>query len=217
MLVILNKTLKMKANVFKSIAVAIFIISFFTFFLPNVNSGCDSTKPLERPNLFQIDYKDGSATLYFTPVKDQITDYQIVYGTKLHQEDFGIIFKSQFKEGVISYTINYLMPNITYYFRVRAVNNCRFGLFSSTMKISTSENKTFYNNDGKNQFNNSKKQNFLIPTPVNTVYPEYNVRKTNDNIQQDKFITPLNKKKITFKEYLEYLLNLLFAKFDKLR
>lgn len=205
----------MRVNVFKSIII-ILIIILFNFFLFNVNGGCSDQKPLERPNLFQIDYKDGSATLYFTPVKDQISGYQIIYGTKLHQEDFGIIFKNQSKEGVISYTINYLLPNTTYYFRVRPVNNCRFGLFSKTMKISTNASRTFYNDNNKNELSSSKNKKILVPTPVTTIYPEFKIIQENKNIKRNQF-NVVKQEKITFKKYLEFLLNLLFVKLNELR
>lgn len=197
----------MRVNVFK-----FFIIVFFAFFiifalLPEARAGCSDKKPTERPDLFQIDYMDGKATLYFTPVKDQITGYNIIYGTELHREDFGVIFNKEEKDGVISYTINHLLPNSVYYFRVRPVNNCHFGLFSKTIKINTKENKIFYKYKDENQTKGMELKKILVPTQVGIDYPEFNEIPNKNKNSNQKEIKTMEVEKLSFKNYLVYLLN----------
>lgn len=193
----------MKIDVFKILI--IFFLFFFIFSLRlTIEAACLDKKPIDRPDLFQIDYQNGSATLYFTPVKDQITGYNIIYGRKLHQEDFGITFKNDNKKGVVLYTINYLSPNTTYYFRVRPVNNCRFGLFSETMKIETKKNKVFYKYDNNNKTSEQpKNKNIPVPTLNTTVYPENNFIKKY-NYQPKKEI--VKKERFSLRDYWEFFL-----------
>lgn len=86
---------------------------------------CDSKKP-GTPTLSKIDYNGSSATLYWTAVSDA-THYTIAYGTKVGDYQYGVPNTGN----VTSYTIGSLNPGQTYYFVVRAVNNCQPGDFSS--------------------------------------------------------------------------------------
>jgi len=105
---------------------------------------CLATKPDHAPDLFQIDATKNSATLYFTPVNNAVTNYTVVYGYDRGDERFGVSFPFGFYDGVISYTINHLSPNTKYYFRVRADNGCRQGYWSDTLSAQTNwELKTY--------------------------------------------------------------------------
>lgn len=105
---------------------------------------CGATKPDHAPDLFQIDATRNSATLYFTPVNNAVTNYTIVYGYSRGDERFGVSFPYGFYNGVINYTVNYLAPNTKYYFRVRADNGCRQGYWSDTLSALTGwQSKTY--------------------------------------------------------------------------
>src|SRR3989344_9246270 len=105
---------------------------------------CQATKPDHAPDLFQIDITKNTATLYFTPVNNAVSQYTIVYGYNRGDERFGISFPYGTYDGVISYTINELAPNTKYYFRVRADHGCRQGYWSDTMSVQTNwKNKTY--------------------------------------------------------------------------
>lgn len=105
---------------------------------------CGATKPDHAPDLFQIDATRNSATLYFTPVNNAVTNYTIVYGYSRGDERFGVSFPYGFYNGVISYTVNHLALNTKYYFRVRADNGCRQGYWSDTLSATTGwQSKTY--------------------------------------------------------------------------
>ena len=114
-------------------------------------SSCGATAPHSSPNLFQIDVKDTSATLYFAPVAGPVNRYFIAYGYTPGDERFGVEFSQGASTGVVAYTVGYLSPNSTYYFRVRGGNGCQPGAWGNEMKIRTEKKgtsliRTFYKN-----------------------------------------------------------------------
>jgi hypothetical protein len=141
-----------------------YLISFI--FTKAVYSACSNKRPTQRPDLFQIDATKNSATLYFTPVNEEITQYTIIYGYTKDDQRFGISFPYGKSEGVIKYTINYLSPNMKYYFRVRPDNGCRQGLYSNTMSIKTNfDFKSYYRYTNKTTKNSNpiyKKENIFL-------------------------------------------------------
>ncbi len=98
---------------------------------------CTDVAPLSPPDLFQINAATTSSTLYFTPVNGQSTKYAILYGYNLTDERFGVEFQQGVSSGVLSYTINALAPNTTYYFKVRGGNGCMPGPWSNSMSATT--------------------------------------------------------------------------------
>lgn len=111
-------------------------VSFFIF-PSDALAGCPDEKPDHAPDLFQISTTKNSAILYFTPVNNAVSGYVIFYGYYPHDDRFGVSFPFGRYDGVINYTINHLAPNTKYYFRVRAVNGCRYGFWSKTMSART--------------------------------------------------------------------------------
>lgn len=106
---------------------------------------CPMEKPNHKPEIFQIDTTRTSATLYFTPVNNAVTEYRIVYGYAKGQDDFGVSYPMGYYDGVLSYTINDLNPDTRYYFKVTAVNGCRYGYWSNTMSARTGwDFKSYY-------------------------------------------------------------------------
>lgn len=98
---------------------------------------CNSEKPSHAPELFQIHTFKDKAVLYFTPVNTHSDRYFISYGFKPGEERFGVEFNQGHYDGVLSYIINFLSPNTTYYFKIRAGNNCMPGDWSNQMKATT--------------------------------------------------------------------------------
>lgn len=96
--------------------------------------GCTSNTPENAPELFQIDRNSDKATLYFVPASGEVTSYYIAYGLDLVAEQFGAQFDQGKTTGVLSYKVSNLDPNTTYYFKVRAGNDCAAGPWSSSMK-----------------------------------------------------------------------------------
>lgn len=100
---------------------------------------CSAETPPGTPNLFQIDTEDTHATLYFAPVTNPVTNYYISYGYSSGEERFGTLTNQGASSGVLSYTINDLLPNTVYYFRIRPQNDCMPGNFGNEIKIITTK------------------------------------------------------------------------------
>lgn len=100
-------------------------------------SMCLSSVPLRAPDLFQIDTTDRSATLYINPLAKPFEYYFISYSVWGHAEQFGVEFPLTESTGVISYTINHLEPNKTYYFKVRSGVSCQTGDWSAVVPAKT--------------------------------------------------------------------------------
>jgi len=123
---------------FLFLALSVFISS------PVLAAKCSDEKPDHPPDLFQIDVTKNSATLYFTPVNNAVTNYWIAYGLARGEDRYGVSYPSGRYDGVINYTVNNLALNTRYYFRVKAVNGCRQGFWSDSMSVKTNwESKTY--------------------------------------------------------------------------
>lgn len=126
------------------------LVGVLSLFSSNVTAAprCLAEKPNKAPDLFQIDTTRTSATVYFTPVNNAVTDYRVVYGYARGSDDFGVSFPSGYYDGVLSFTVNHLAPNTRYYFRVIALNGCRYGYWSDTLSARTNwDFKSFYRVD----------------------------------------------------------------------
>lgn len=89
------------------------------------------------PDLFQIDVGPTSATLHYTSVNQTVTDYFISYTQIKGQLQHGTFTSQNRSKGVLSYTINHLLPNTIYYFKVRGQNDCAAGEYSQEMSATT--------------------------------------------------------------------------------
>lgn len=92
---------------------------------------CTDFAPTNSPDLFQIDRAGSKAVLYFTPANDYLSYYYVAYGLSPGDERFGVTFSSGLTSGVVTYTVNDLNPNTTYYFKVRGGNGCAPGPWSN--------------------------------------------------------------------------------------
>ena len=103
---------------------------------------CNDSKPTGTPNLFQIDTLVNQAVLYFAPVSGSVSKYYIAYGYTPGDQRFGVEFNQGKSGGALSYSINSLSSNATYYFRVRGGNGCMPGSWGNEMKITTAKKGT---------------------------------------------------------------------------
>ncbi len=101
---------------------------------------CNNEKPKGIPDLFQIDTKDTTAKLFFTPVYDSDSSYYISFSEDPSAEKHGALATLK-KEGVQSYDIFFLQPNRTYYLKVRAQNGCATGEWSPIMTFTTNRKR----------------------------------------------------------------------------
>ncbi len=109
---------------------------------------CNERDLNETPDLFQITTSKTTATLYFSPISD-IRKYYVSYGTTESAEQYGADFEYGDPSGVLSYSVNMLSPNQTYYFKVRGGRGCKAGAWGNVMKAKTTSGnakQVFYKN-----------------------------------------------------------------------
>jgi len=158
--------------------------------------GCSDQKPSNTPNLFQIDTTSNSAKLFFAPVSGSVDKYFVSYGLTDKAEGFGIEFDPPYNNGVLSYTINSLLPNTTYYFKVRAGNGCMPGDWGNTLGAKTkSKQQAIDNNqqdenskklkEKKNQMEKRDKKENLKQDNPKTMKPT--IKPQQENILQESF------------------------------
>lgn len=94
---------------------------------------CSASPPENAPNLFQINTTQTEATLYFTPIKNNISYYFIAYGFTPGDLRFGTSFEFGSYDGVIDHTVSMLTPGTKYYFQVRGGNGCATGPWSGSV------------------------------------------------------------------------------------
>ncbi len=75
--------------------------------------------------------------MYYSPLNTNISDYYVAYSEKLNSYQYGTTTGQGRSNGVLSYTVNSLTPNITYYFKVRGQNGCMPGDWGNEMKVKT--------------------------------------------------------------------------------
>lgn len=77
------------------------------------------------PDLYQVSRIDStSATLYFTPINDQVSGYTVFYGLTPEDQRYSTTFSYGTSTGAVTYTVGDLDPQQTYFFAVRANNSC---------------------------------------------------------------------------------------------
>lgn len=99
---------------------------------------CSMTRPLYTPSIFQINSNNTEATLYIAPPADTVTGYTIEYGTNSEANQHAVSFNHSDKSGAVPYTIKNLTNGSRWYFKVKAVNGCESGNWSSTKNINLS-------------------------------------------------------------------------------
>jgi hypothetical protein len=109
---------------------------------------CSDNEPASAPDLFQINPTVNDATLYFTPISNS-SEFYISYSESENAEEHGVLVPLG-RDGVQSYTINYLKNDVGYYFKVRGQNGCMPGKWSNIKYIKNSPQAQSIVND-KNQ------------------------------------------------------------------
>jgi hypothetical protein len=105
---------------------------------------CGDVRPAGQVDLFQIDRNGSKATLYFTPVTNSVSHYNVIFGFKDGDERFGgLSLPATNNQGVQSLTIDNLAPNKTYSFKVAPVNGCAVGDWSNWLSAKGKKSKYF--------------------------------------------------------------------------
>lgn len=105
---------------------------------------CTDAVPVGEPDFFQTNRNKSSATLFFTPVNDNVERYHVVFGLWQGDERFGSLSTHVTREtnnGVQSLTISDLDPKSEYWFKVAPVNGCAVGTWSTWMKAGKWKNR----------------------------------------------------------------------------
>lgn len=103
--------------------------------------GCKDSMPIGTPDLFQIDFNNESAIVYYSPVSSEVSGYYLAYGENKSNLIHGVEIKQGKSNGVLSFKVNSLKPKTTYYFQIRSQSGCATGEWSSILAIKTNKNQ----------------------------------------------------------------------------
>ncbi len=78
-----------------------------------------------------------SILLYFTEADNPVTKYVLEYGTKSGEYQYGVQDMGVNERNQMTYQVNALSPNTTYYFKVRGQNGCATGNWSNEISAKT--------------------------------------------------------------------------------
>src|SRR3989344_4463356 len=115
----------------------IFILLFSHFFfapqaLNQVSANhCTDPKPNSAPILTSAVAGEDSVTLTWIEAQDPVTYYLVAYGRSETDIEYGN--PNIGPRGTTTYAVGGLVKGVKYYFRVRAVNNCKPGKFSNKL------------------------------------------------------------------------------------
>ena len=139
----------------------------------NSAPSCNKTPPgAKAPWLYgAITQDSGSILLYFTPADDPVEHYALEFGTKSGEYIWGATTIGG-KE-TRTYLVKSLSPNTTYYFRVRAGNECAVGGWSNEISATT---KGYISTNNLNIVSSELK-------PVITPQPEVTTTPTSNSCQ----------------------------------
>lgn len=95
---------------------------------------CTAAKPGSAPVLLPaISVGHNSATLQWLPAQNPVTYYLLTFGTSPGSQQYGNPYVGG--SDAVSYTVNGLSGGTTYYFRLRAGNDCMPGGFSNEIAV----------------------------------------------------------------------------------
>lgn len=112
---------------------------------PNLPPSCSDQAPGSRPAWLYgaIANSSSNVTLYFTEASEPVTRYVLEYGTKSGEYQFGVSDMGVNARHQMTYQVNSLSPNTTYYFRIRSDNGCATGSWSNEISATTKGSLAF--------------------------------------------------------------------------
>lgn len=142
---------------------------------------CSALKPIGSPYLFQVDRTKETATMHFAPSQHPYDRFVMSFGTDENAEGYNATATLSESSGAITYDVYYLKPGQTYYFKVRAMNNCEPGDWSNVVRATgvsaTSSRIVKYYPNWTKQVSYAvqtvtKRVSHVVNPPSNTQIPE---------------------------------------------
>lgn len=100
----------------------------------------DQTPGTKSPWLYAATAQDGnSVLLYFTEADNPVTKYILRYGTKSGEYQYGVDNLGINERNQMTFLVQSLQPNTTYYFSIRAGNGCAVGSWSNELAAKTKD------------------------------------------------------------------------------
>ena len=128
---------------------------------PSAAACSDTTPTGNTPWLYEANASSGnSITLRFTNWQTPVDHFALEYG--INSNNYQYAADNIGGNGTNIYTVNYLNPNTTYYFRVRAGNGCATGSWSNEISAKTK---------GFVSFNQLDLSSQLLTVPAEQVQP----------------------------------------------
>lgn len=98
-----------------------------------------------KPDLFQVTSQGvSSASVHFAPASDPVSSYFISFGEDSLAEGYSANLDLGHVDGAITYTLELLKPNTTYYVKVKATHGCMSGDWSTTIPFRTSSYTSYF-------------------------------------------------------------------------
>jgi hypothetical protein len=111
---------------------------------------CSAAQP-GNADLFQINTTNTEATLYVSAGKGA-NKYQVIYGFNSTDERYSAVINANSDLWIVPLEIGGLAPNTTYFFKVKAINDCTASSVTQSIGVKTTSSKShitkFYKNSG---------------------------------------------------------------------
>lgn len=143
------------------------------------STSCSATKPTRTPDLFQIDARTTSLTLYFSPVLAPRDRYVVSYGTAESADQHAFEWVTD-ANGVITVDVQSLHPTTVYYFKVRAGNGCQPGDWSNVLVVTTGQRLPSYRWTSLPRIVSTQVTQRLNPTAVQRTEMDTALKETSD-------------------------------------
>ena len=124
------------------ILVSVISLLFLFFFQNDVFAAraarCTDASPGGIPIITSLTPQDKKVVITWTPAPEPVTHYVLAYGTAKDNLIYGA--PNIGGKDARSFTVDLLTNGTRYYFRIRAVNNCKPGDFSDTRSVTVGNN-----------------------------------------------------------------------------
>jgi peptidoglycan/xylan/chitin deacetylase (PgdA/CDA1 family) len=113
---------------------------------------CSTPAPFDSPQIFLVRTLANKATIYFVPITNNVSYYYLSFSQDKSAEAHGTSFDINYPAtGVLTFEINELEANTSYYAKIRAGNGCQPGDWSEVYQFKTQrESRGWFGPSGGN-------------------------------------------------------------------